>query len=372
MADYVEAIPPVRNATQLTDLSARFRWYLGDSRVPLFVEDGTKHSIGSEHAPWMDPPLATDPAGDGLDLQERRTMWFTTWAAERWSGLRGEGAGSPSRAGFLLHGRGGLFPAQKGSRDNPVARSWKLGRTPAQTTGAGWGRVGAGHGSVKPIGRSRRVEADIRVTCNSAVRDLDLLKALRVDVIAINDPVFHFGPSRYAAAFRRDLVRALKETRALVVTTTDWAEPLVVHCPDVAERLVVLDTDKSDQAPWRWPTTKRPVVRSTGNVLTLSMLPVAFALADEVHIAGADGRRASERYFWRHNQRIQYSDDLMNSAFQAHPAFFRDRDYGDYYKQHICELDELLNTAERVGKRAVPVTPSWIPALVKRGAPQPD
>ena len=82
------------------------------------------------------------------------------------------------------------------------------------------------------------------------------------------------------------------------------------------------------------------------------MIPIAFALADRVEIPGCDGRRPSENYFWRHNARTQYSDELMGSAFEAHPAFFRDRDYGDYYDKHCQQLEEGLATGEAAGKEA--------------------
>jgi hypothetical protein len=37
---------------------------------------------------------------------------------------------------------------------------------------------------------------DVRITCNSAVRNTDLLKVLRPVIIGFADPVFHFGPGR--------------------------------------------------------------------------------------------------------------------------------------------------------------------------------
>ena len=89
-----------------------------------------------------------------------------------------------------------------------------------------------------------------------------------------------------------------------------------------------------------------------------------------MQIAGCDGRSPNETYFWRHNTRTQYSDELMLSAFDTHPAFFRDRDYGDYYESHCASLEDLLATAEAQGKRVVGVTPSHIPALRRRGAPE--
>jgi hypothetical protein len=224
-----------------------------------------------------------------------------------------------------------------------------------------------------PSGRSvdlKSVSSEVRITCNSAVRDVDLLSALRPNVICFSDPVFHYGPSRYAAAFRRDLLRAVDQTDALLVTTELYAGLLLAHHPELAERLVILRVLKGN-APWQWPTPQRMAVRLTSNVLTTLMLPIAFALTDRVEIAGCDGRQSGENYFWHHNPRAQYGDELMVSAFDAHPAFFRDRDYADYYDDHCRDLEALLLTAQAAGKVAMGVSPSYIPALSRRGAPTP-
>ncbi|MBA3431605.1 MAG: hypothetical protein H0U16_09020 [Actinobacteria bacterium] len=202
------------------------------------------------------------------------------------------------------------------------------------------------------------------------VRDLDLLRALQPNVICFGDPHFHYGPSRYAAAFRRDLLRAVDETDALLVTPELWAGLLLAHHPELAERLVVLPMLKGTST-WHWPSPERMAVRMTSNVLTAAMLPLAFALTDRVAIAGCDGRRPDESYFWQHNGRTQYSDSLMTTVFEAHPAYFRDQNYSTYYEEHCQQLEELLAAAEHAGKRAVGVTPSYISALRRRGASSP-
>jgi hypothetical protein len=213
---------------------------------------------------------------------------------------------------------------------------------------------------------ARDVDAQVRIVCNSAVRDVDLIRALQPNIICFADPVFHFGPSKYAAAFRSDLANALTLTDALVVVTSRYVGPMIAAMPELRDRLVVLD----DTAPtWRWPDECNADVKQTGNILTQLMLPVAFALADAVDIAGCDGRVASENYFWKHNKATQYSDELMRDAFAAHPAFFSTRDYGQYYERHVRSLTELLEVAEAAGKKIRGVTSSHIPALVARGAP---
>jgi hypothetical protein len=211
------------------------------------------------------------------------------------------------------------------------------------------------------------VDADVRITCNSAVRDLTRLEAFRPTIIAFTDPVFHFGPSRYAAQFRRDLIAALDVCDPLLLCGSTWVGPLMNLLPEVENRLAVIPFGQGPR--WRWPSDRDPTVRWTASVLTNLMLPVALMLAQHVSVAGVDGRRPSERYFWTHG--LQYSDDLMQSVFDAHPAFFRDVDYAAHYERYCLEIEELIQFAESRGKSVIPAAPSWIPAFRRRGAMAP-
>jgi hypothetical protein len=211
---------------------------------------------------------------------------------------------------------------------------------------------------------------DIRITCNSAVRNADRIADFRPNIIACTDPVFHFGPSRYAATFRKDLIAAAEASDALVLCGHDFVGPLLGMAPELRGRLVVIPTRLGGQ--WRWPTNQNPTVRIGTSVLTNLMLPVAMMLADTIAIAGADGRQPSEKYFWKHNAQLQYSDELMKTVFDSHPSFFRDRDYADYYDEYCANVEDLCVTAERAGKTVIGAGPSWIPALRERGAPKPS
>ena len=371
-ADYLMLQPPVRTSTELSDLAARVNWYLPDARVPVAVDRAPGTEIAAEHAGWMDPDLVQDPGWlDGAPSGRAHAVVHRVRPKEA--------------ATVLRRGRASVVAAPRFYYVSDLGwmwLRWQFATMPSRSSDAARERLfslgGPGRSSfVLATGPSARlvepsaVSADVRISCNSVVRDLDLLRLLRPNVICFADPVFHYGPSRYSAAFRRDLLRAVQETDALLVTFELWAGLLLAHHPELAERLVILRVLKGKPA-WHWPTRDRLTVRMTGNVLTNAMLPIAFALTDRVEIAGCDGRRPDERYFWHHNARTQYSDELMASAFDAHPAFFRDRDYADYYDGHCRELEELLAAGEAAGKRSVGVTPSHIPALRRRGAPRLD
>ena len=368
-ADYLRLRPSVRSSSELSDLAARVNWYLPDARIPIVIDSSPSAQISAEHAPWMEPGLVRDPgwlhhASSGRSHEVIHRLD----AAAVWTVLRrGRASMIAAPAFYSLADLGWTWLrwhfASMASSSSPraIEHLFSLG---GKGTSALVLATGPSSQTVDPAS----VNAEVRISCNSVVRDLDLLRALRPNVICFLDPVFHYGPSRYAAAFRRDLLRAVAETDAVLVTAELWAGLLLAHHPELAERLVVLRVLKG-RSPWHWPSPDRMTVRLSGNVLTGSMLPIAFALSDRVALAGCDGRRADDNYYWRHNNRTQYNDDLMRSAFDAHPAFFRDQNYADYYDAHCQALEELIAAGEAAGKQVVGVTPSHIPALRRRGAP---
>jgi hypothetical protein len=367
-ADYIEFVPSSDDPAVVADVSGRVNWYLRDRTLPVYMDGADRIAFGPDTAPYLDPELVIDPGWSStrpvgtpeIVLHEATTRSLLRFAA-------GSRKASLASATLSLPAERGWFTLQTLYGNTPVPSAQdgmnKLGVLVSDRATALVLATGPSAKLVDPA----KVTADLRITCNSAVRDHELLEQLRPDVIAFADRVFHFGPSRYAAAFRADLRAAMENTDATFVTTTNWAGPLLAHMPEIADRLAILPSVPATE--WHWPTQSEPWVRATGNVLTSLMLPVAFMLADDILIAGCDGRKPDERYFWKHNATTQYTDELMESAFAAHPAFFGDRDYVDYYDDHCRELNELLATAEQAGKHCRGLTPSHIPALRDRGAP---
>ncbi len=367
--DYYEFIPAVRDAKEFADLSARVTCYLGDAGVPLYLE-GPRFPIEPSAVPHMDPALVRDPG---------------------WTDQRPEGTGhlvvhklTPATMARLLTNKGPSTLVDGNVYTRSEEMYFELRNS---TTWPKYDPIEIGLKRLRELGGPgssafilatgpsaltvdlAKVEADVRITCNSAVRDLDRIKEFRPNIICFTDPVFHFGPSRYAAGFRRDAVRAAEEVDALVVCGHAFAGPLLGLEPALKERLVVLPYQHG--GPWRWPTDQNPTVRQGNNVMTTLMLPLAQLLADDISIAGADGRQPTENYFWKHNPQLQYSDELMQTVFDAHPWFFRDRVYSDYYEEFCEILEALIQVGERAGKTVRAAAPSWIPALTARGAPAP-
>jgi hypothetical protein len=208
------------------------------------------------------------------------------------------------------------------------------------------------------------VDDSFKVICNSIVKNKALLEYINgVDLLTFADPVFHFGVSQYAEAFRAEALRVIEEYGCFVMIPI-YAMPLMLgHYPQLKTRLIGMKSNHG--RAFNFPDTGRFWVKGTPNILTLYMLPVSSTLTDEIYIIGADGRKAGETYYWKHSDRVQFTG-LMESAFKTHTSFFRDVDYKKYYQKHCQTLEKLIAFGESKGKRYYTLTESHIKALSKR------
>ena len=200
------------------------------------------------------------------------------------------------------------------------------------------------------------------IVCNSIVKNRELLKQLKPAVICFADPVFHFSPSEYAATFRDDLIEMIEKYDTFIFTRQDMIGLLLRHYPQLQNRLIGVD---GKSTYWRTPTPGCLNVHITANILTFLMIPAALTLSKRVLLAGNDGRKPEENYFWKHNPTTQY-EGLMQTAFNTHPSFFRDRSYKKYYATHCKLLEQQLSTFEKNGAEFINITKSHIPALNRR------
>jgi hypothetical protein len=202
---------------------------------------------------------------------------------------------------------------------------------------------------------------ELTIGCNSIVKDRELLAHIRPKILTFADQAFHFGPSDYAAAFRRDALRVLQDYRCKCIVPVDRAILLALHYPEVVDHVIAMPFGST----LNFPTPARFFVQATENIMTLFMVPVASALAKQVCFCGADGRTPGEHYFWRYDSQAQYQS-LLQNVTEWHPSFFRDRHIDMYYKQHCETLERQLRYGESRGIRYVALTPSQIPALAQR------
>lgn len=204
---------------------------------------------------------------------------------------------------------------------------------------------------------------DLKIICNSIVKNDEFLEFIGgADILAFADPVFHFGASKYAESFRSCVYDVVRKYKCFVFVPIK-ALPLILNrAEDLSDFFIGIDYENKN---YNFPDESNLFVKDNGNILTNLLIPLGSSLSESVSVFGADGRNKNEKYFWTHSKTAQFND-LMSSAFDTHPSFFRDRDYADYYDQHCKTVKEIFEYGEKRGKVYYSLTPSFIPALHER------
>ncbi|WP_138995124.1 hypothetical protein [Larkinella sp. C7] len=206
---------------------------------------------------------------------------------------------------------------------------------------------------------------DLIVICNSIVKNTSFLEHTNgADILTFADPVFHFSFNKYSTVFRSSMLLTFKKYNFFIAIPMEVFPLMYSHYPELKDHLIGINY-KRHQNSYNIPSLENMWVKDNANILTNLMIPMACSVVNKIDILGADGRKPDEKYFWAHNSSVQF-DDLMNSVFEAHPSFFRDRDYKDYYDQHCQSCAELLEYCETYGKEFNLLTNSYIPAFSKR------
>ncbi len=212
---------------------------------------------------------------------------------------------------------------------------------------------------------SNTFDAGITIACNSMVKNQELLKKLKPRLFVASDPIFHAGCSAYAEEFRKNLFISMDTfpESILVVPFRDF----VLYRQNLPKRFYnrIVGIPFEYLESTNFDIVDMFKVKSTSNVMTNLLIPLATTMAKEICMMGYDGRKIeNNQYFWEHNKKAQFNEQ-MESIKIAHPSFFM-VDYDDYYFEHCETLEKIFSSGEEKGYAFINQAHSYIPALVKR------
>ncbi len=208
------------------------------------------------------------------------------------------------------------------------------------------------------------IEGAMVIACNSIIKSREIMDRARPQILVFADPIFHYGPSVYAAKFRYDLERALERYDFTIVTPLKYYATLLDTVPSARGRAVAVPFERNCGVVMDLQSEFR--TQTTDNILTLLMLPLAYTFSDKVLVFGCDGRPEEDNtYFWKHQNAVQYADKMDNIK-TIHSSFFV-MDYDDYYTRHQEKTERFVQMAESLGKSFQSGGFSYIPAMRKRG-----
>jgi hypothetical protein len=204
-----------------------------------------------------------------------------------------------------------------------------------------------------------------RVVCNTIVRNRGLLDHIAPHFIVAADAIHHFDNNTHAAAFRADLVAALRD-RDLRALVPDLFYPLLkAYHPEVVSKIIPVRTDL---AGIHLDMKDCLAYTNLPNVLNGLLLPLGSSLADEVLLLGFDGRAPGDKAFWANSTANSYPE-FKPAVRAAHPQFFAGTDYATYAAEQSDSAELILSKGESLGKHYYCLNPTHIPALRKRMAP---
>jgi glycosyltransferase involved in cell wall biosynthesis len=217
--------------------------------------------------------------------------------------------------------------------------------------------------SLESISLDSMTDRNVIVT-NSMVKRYNTIKKVNPVAIVASDPIFHAGCSMYAAKFRKMLIRAMDATDAYFIhPMRDVGVYQHVLPPRLQDRLVAVPLLPAAQP--NFDLQDSFWVRSTPNVMTLMLIPLAASVSNRVYMAGFDGRpRENNEYFWNHSSKDQITEE-MESIREAHPSFFL-VSYRDYYENHLNDVKCYLDNGSDEGIDFISLTRSHIPAVDAR------
>ena len=166
-----------------------------------------------------------------------------------------------------------------------------------------------------------RYESGVKIICNSVINDDDFMDAVKPDILTFADPIFHFGCSSYAQAFRDKLKEVANKYDFDIVIPIKYYPLFCYAMPELVNRVVALPYEEKND--FVIDLSEAFSTKTTDNVLSFMMLPLATTLGDNVYIMGCDGRPLDDDdYFWQHNNKTQFTGE-MESIKHAHPSFFK-------------------------------------------------
>lgn len=240
-----------------------------------------------------------------------------------------------------------------------------------------------------------------RVVCNSIVKNKELMNYISPNILTFGDAQLHSSPCRYATTFRQTVIEAVDKSQCYILTKDYFLPLFLTHYPELEDKIIGIEAPgiwdlslyeiirmvlrRPHKIPWfdkipgheeeyNFPTPDKFYVRSAGSVLLSYMIPIVSSVCKEIYILGADGRnpkgrKPDETYIWNYSTSCQFND-LMQTSFDTHPSYFRDRPYTEDFDIYCDNFEELIHYGESLDRKYYSLAPSYIPVLAQRFVPR--
>lgn len=201
-------------------------------------------------------------------------------------------------------------------------------------------------------------EDSIRIVCNNFVYNKELMRKIRpnVYVIADEDIVAYNG-----LELVKNIIEYVKKNNCILVAPDILAAVIICRCPDLSDKIVRVNFNTKKI---NFPTIENmSVYRKAYNVITAIAIPFASSCSKYIYISGCDGSDMKDinSGVWKHEEVLEDKTGTVDKHITNEKNWEK-----EYYIKHISYFSELLEYGEKLGKKYISYTNSYIPALAKR------
>jgi hypothetical protein len=176
------------------------------------------------------------------------------------------------------------------------------------------------------------------IACNIAGFFNTQNKGINSDIIVAGDALFHFSDSEYAHEFRKQLLLLHQKKPFIFIYPEIFHGIVQMHLYNLKESLVPIKISKN---PYLTINTEKQNYKlpNQGNVLNLLAIPTALFISQNIEFLGFDGRKTSDKGFWRNVEILNFKE-LLEDLRHEFPQFF----------QHYIPKGKETNYQEKLEK----------------------
>lgn len=227
--------------------------------------------------------------------------------------------------------------------------------------------IGLG-GSIEQGGNSYSLikkKNNLKIVCNTAVYSEKIINTINPNLYVLSDEVFL--TKKYENVLNK-IIDEIASKEYLLVVPKKWISILRERYNSslLKEKIVGIEIEAEEIC---FPTEENlKVFKKAGNIVTRLAIPLASAFCDEIYFIGCDGKplNQSDGEMW------SYSESLKKETKKVFDESFKKTVLGDildddyYLVRHYEYMKELIEFGEKLGKKYVSLTESYIPVLKER------
>ena len=191
-------------------------------------------------------------------------------------------------------------------------------------------------------------ESGARIISNQIVKDKSLMSHIKPHILVACDHAWHFGCSKVADCYRKDLVEYVKNNNVIYVVPINIYPLLIFHYPELKTKLVGL--------PFKGKRYNFDLIsgfysKASYGVLFEFLFPIASSISKQIYMLGIDGKvpKSEAGVVYPYSNTTTYKKEIVDSIYASRPGYYECMDMSLFENKFALELKEMVFEAESQG-----------------------